>query len=209
MGGDEAESSRPYLRFGKRSTISDDDFVSAKEAEVSDNILDENQDQEGGNMMKPEMQQLTGSNVNFDEEKIKEEEETSLPLNRPTRDAEFFEDPTNSDEAETEAATNSNEEWHSIQPFEASPRLKFLAAMQEQQNRLMSFFGKEFLLSTMARPTRSFMARPTRSKFMVRPTRSFMARPTRAQFMARPTRSFMARPTRAQFMVRPTRNSMA
>ena len=180
MGGDEADSSRPYLRFGKRSTISDDDFLSAKEAEVSDNILDENQDQEGGNMMKPEMQQLTGSNVNFDEEKIKEEEEeeeTSLPLNRPTRDAEFFEDPTNSDEAETEATTNSNEEW------------------QEQRNRLMSFFGKEFLLSTMARPTRSFMARPTRSKFMVRPTRSFMERPTRSQFMARPTRSSTAKRT--------------
>ena len=115
--GDEA--SRPYLRFGKRSTSND--FVSKEE--VSDNIL-ENQDQDS-NMMDP-------SNVNFDEDKIKGD---SLPLNRPTRDAEYFESPTND---EGEAVTNSNEEWQEIKPNED--------------------------LDQWLRPTRAqFMVRPTRN----------------------------------------------
>ena len=138
--GDEA--SRPYLRFGKRSTSND--FVSKEE--VSDNIL-ENQDQ--------------------DEDKIKGD---SLPLNRPTRDAEYFESPTNNDEGE--AVTNSKEEWQETEDLD-----QWLRPTR----------------SFIVRPTRSFTMRPTRSAFIVRPTRSFMARPTRSQFMVRPTRASTAK----------------
>ena len=190
MGGEETESaSRPYLRFGKRST-SNDDLIPEEESDNNNNILEDQDD----NMMNQNKVN------NFDEEKIKE---TSLPLNRPTRDAEFYEDPTDSDEGEP--GKDSNEDRQTTKPLE------------EQWPRLTSFFypmpprlmARPARSKFIVRPTRSFMDRPTRAQFMVRPTRSFMNRPTRAQFMVRPTRSFMDRPTRAQFMVRPTRASTA
>ena len=190
MGGEDTESaSRPYLRFGKRST-SKCFYIPEEESDNNNNILEDQDD----NMMNQNKVN------NFDEEKIKE---TSLPLNRPTRDAEFYEDPTNSDEGE--AGKDSNEDRQTTKPLE------------EQWPRLTSFFypmpsrlmARPARSNFIVRPTRSFMDRPTRAQFMVRPTRSFMDRPTRAQFMVRPTRSFMDRPTRAQFMVRPTRASTA
>ena len=160
MGGEETESaSRPYLRFGKRST-SNDDLIPEEESDNNNNNILEDQDDNMMNQNKVN---------NFDEEKIKE---TSLPLNRPTRDAEFYEDPTNSDEGEP--GKDSNEDRQTTKPLE------------EQWPRLTSFF--------YPMPPR-LMARPARSKFIVRPTRSFMDRPTRAQFMVRPTRASTAKRT--------------
>ena len=142
------------------------------------------------------------SEVNFDEDKIKE---TSIPLSGPIINSEIFEGLKDFDEGDT--TKNYNNDWQTTKPSEdpwtRSTRSQF-----------------------MIRPTRSFMMRPTRSQFLVRPTRSFMMRPTRSQFLAhstmsngvqptrtqfmvRPTRSFIAQPTSPQFLVRPTRNFMA
>ena len=123
--------------------------------------------------------------VNFDEDKIKE---TSLPLNRPIINSEFFESLKYSDEGE--ATKNYKDDWQTTIPFEDP----WLRSTRSQ---------------FMIRPTRSFMMRPTRSQFLVHSTKSSMVRPTRTQFMVRPIRSFIAQPTSPQFLVRPTRNFMA
>ena len=139
--------------------------------------------------------------VNFDEDKIKE---TSLPLNRPIINSEFFESLKYSDEGE--ATKNYKDDWQTTIPFEdpwlRSTRSQFM--IRPTRSFMMRPTRSQFL----ARPTRSFMSRPTRSQFLVHSTKSSMVRPTRTQFMVHPTRSFMIRPTRSQFLVRPTRSFM-